>query len=216
MEPHLTVRLQPLLPPGQAGQGSGQGGGHPVRGGGAAVVELDLRRGQQLLIALPQLLRGESGGTPLVPQLVHPEGLPLTHELGEAGQGVIPLVVHLGPDAVHQVGPLPGGVIGAECSVLGIGPQKQLPQQGGGPLQDRLPLQSVGVVQEAGHKPHALGLSLLTDDGLDDPAVQFVQGGGQGLQVRVVRRPPAEHRGDQGVGRGGLRRQRGHQGQGQV
>ena len=101
-------------------------------------------------------------------------------------------------------------------SVPGIGLEEQFSQQGGGGLQDFLPLQCVGVVQKAGREAHALGLPLLADHRLNGPAVELVQGGGQGFHIRVDRRPPAEHRGDQRVGPGGPTVQGGHQGEGQI
>ena len=193
-----------------------QGALHPLRLGGAGVVDLNCRRVQQGLIPLPQAVRGDGRSASLIAQLVHAEGLLPAHDLGQAVAGIHPLVVDLAPDAVQQVGLLPGHIVGPEDAVFRGGVQQHLAQQGGGGLQNGLPLQGVGVVQETGHKAHALGLALVAHHGLDGSAIQLVQGGGHGLHIRVGPGAPAEHGGDQGI----LRRrgpvQGGHQSDGQI
>ena len=71
--------------------------------------------------------------------------------------------------------------------------QEQLAQQGGCRLHNGLPLQGIGVIQKAGRKAHTLGLPLFAHHRLNGPAIQLIQSGGQGLQVRVLRRPPSKH-----------------------
>ena len=168
--------------------------------------------GQKGLIALPQPLYRDGGGTLLIAQPVHPVGLPGAHLLSEAQEGVGALLVDLGLDAVHQVAPLPLYILLFEAAVLGSGAQQHLPHQTGGLLQDVGVVQGVGVVQEAAHEADALGLSLLADGGLDGAAVELIQGGGEGLHVGVLPGAPAENIGQEGVGRrrpGVQRRQEG-------
>ena len=152
----------------------------------------------------------------LIPKLVHAEGLLPAHQLAQPGAGIAALVVYLSPDPVNQIVLFLPDIVGQEAFSLGSGGEEQLAQQGCGGLQDGFPLQGVGVVQEAGHKAHALGLALPADNRLDGPAIQLVQGGGEGLQVRMGGSAPAEHRGYQGVGGRGLPLQRRQHGQPQI
>ena len=94
------------------------------------------------------------------------------------------------------------GVVGAEGPVPGVGTEHQLPQQGGRRLQHGGTVQSIGVVQEAAHKAHALCLPLFAHRGLQGTAVQLVQNGGEGFHIRVLRGAPAEHHGQQRLERG--------------
>ena len=152
----------------------------------------------------------------LIPQLVHAEGLLAAHQLAQPGAGIAALVVYLGADPVDQIALLLPDIVGQEALPHGPGGEEQLAQQGGGGLQDGFSLQGIGVVQKAGHKADTLGLTLLADHRLDGPAIQLVQGGGEGLQIRMGGSAPAEHRGDQGVGGRGLPLQRSHHGQPQI
>ena len=209
MEGYLTLRTQTLPRLRQSGQSLAHGLLHPLRLGGAAVVELNLGRGEQGLIPLPQALGGDGLHVGHVAQLVDPEGLLPTHLLHQTVGGIAALIIHLTPNPGNEVLLFSPDIIRAETAVLGIGPQQQLSQQGSRPLQNRLSLQGIGVVQEAGHKTHALGLALFPHHRFDGAAVQLVQSRGQGLQVGVVRRTLAQHRRDQGILRGRLRLQRG-------
>ena len=116
----------------------------------------------------------------LIPSFVHAEGLLPAHELAQPGAGIAALVVHLGPDPVDQVVLLLMDIVGQEALPPQSGGEEQFAQQGGGGLQDGIPLQGIGVIQKAGHKAYALGLALLADHRLDGAAIQLVQGGGRG------------------------------------
>ena len=151
----------------------------------------------------------------LISQLVHAVGLSGTHLLGQPEDGVGPLLVDLGLDTVDEVGALLTGVVRAERPVLGIGLQKELPQEADGVLQDAGLPGGKGVVQEAGHKAHRLGLPLFPHRRLNGAAVEVVQGGGEGFQVGMAGGAPPQHIGQQGVGGGRLLRQGGHQGEGE-
>ena len=154
---------------------------------------------QELLIARPEALRRDGPGGGLIAQAVHPEGLSSAHLPLEPQEGVAALVVDLGADAVDQILPLTVGIVAAEYPLLRAGTEQELPQQGGGLLEDGRAVQGVGVVQKAAQEAHALDLAPGADHRFDGAAVQLVQRGGQGLHVGVRLGAPAEDRGEQGV-----------------
>ena len=216
MDAHVTVGLLSVGVDGQLGKGLLQRGGDPLHVGAAAVIDLHARVGQQVAVLLPQ--HGGLGGRDglLGTQLVHTVALLGTHLLDEAVGGVGALIVDLRADAVNEIGLLTVHIGPGEDTLLRIGLEQHLAQQTGGGLHDVLPLQGVGIVQEAGHKAHALGLTLLAHGGLDGATVQLVQSGGQRLHIGVYPGAPAQDVGDQGIQTGLVLRQGGHQSNGQV
>ena len=105
----------------------------------------------------------------------------------------VPLIVADGADAVQQVGPLAVHIFRQIPAVAGDGVQQQLPQQGGGGLQQLFSLGGEAVVHYRGHKADALALRPLADGGVDLGPIELVHGGGQLLDVRAAHGAPLEH-----------------------
>ena len=170
---------------------------------------------QQLPVAGIEGLAGDGLGLGLRAQLVDAVGLPLAHEAAQAGEGVLQLIVDFSPDLVDQVGLLAVHIGGDKGLPFPGRAKDQLSQQGGGRLQNMRVTRHEGVVQEAAPEADALDLPFFADDGLNAAAVQIVQGGGQGLHIRVVLGAPAQNLGQQGVKGGGFLRQWGQKGGGE-
>ena len=153
----------------------------------------------------------EGGGDLLVAKAGHAVRLAGAHLLEETAVGVGALVVQNAADGVDEVGFFALEVLLQEEPVPGDGPADELSQQGGGGLQQAFAAGGEAVVDEAGHKAHALGLAFFADGVVDPGAIELVQAGGKGPHVRAGGGAPAEDGGEQRVGGGGLPPQGDHE-----
>ena len=191
---HGTGRLRvQARAPGQGGEGLQQGVLHPGDGGAAAVEQLQPGGGHHLPAVGMELLVVDGGGGSLVAQTADAVGLIAAHLLQKPQVRPVPLIVADGADAVQQVGPLAVHIFRQIPAVAGDGVQQQLPQQGGGGLQQLFSLGGEAVVHYRGHKADALALRPLADGGVDLGPIEPVHGGGQLLDVRAAHGAPLEH-----------------------
>ena len=194
--------------PGQGGKSGGQRLPHPIQLGAADIDELQPGGGDQLPILGIELFHLQLLRGPLIAQAAHTVGFPRAHLLQQPGGGIVPLVVDLTADGVDEVGLLRVEIGADEPTPLGDRVADQLSHQLRRRLQQLLPAWGEAVVNEAGHKAHALVFAFFPHRVVHGGTIQPVQLGGQGPQVRVADGAPAQNRRQQRPGGGGLLPQR--------
>ena len=147
---------------------------------------------------------GDGGGGSFIAEAQHAVMLLGAHLLHQADIGPILLIVADGADAVNEILLLALHIGGDKHAVFQRGSEEQLAQQLRHRLKELLATGGVAVINERGHKAHALALPLLADGVVNLRAVESIEGGGEGFHIGIFRRAAAQHRRQQGVQRGRL------------
>lgn len=114
----------------------------------------------------------------LIAQAADAIGLRGAHLLQQAEVGPISLVIADGADAVNEVDLLTVHIFLQVVAAMGDGVQKQLAHQLSHGLQQLFTARGEAIVDAAGHKAHALALTIFADGGGDGGAIEGIHGGG--------------------------------------
>ena len=134
--------------------------------------------------------------------------LPCAHFLQKPAVGIIPLVIDEAADGIQKIGLLRIKISRYKPSPLRYRIADQLTQQLRDRLQQMLSARGKAVVNQAGHKTHALIFAFFTHCIVDPGAVQPVQPGRKLPHVRSADRAPPQHSRQQRPGAGRLLLQR--------